>query len=499
MSDARKKILIIGAGPGGLTAGMILASRGFDVHIFEKEKIVGGRNAEIVQDGFIFDVGPTFLMLKDMLDDVFARSGESSEDYMRFTRLNHMYQLAYEDFNFDVYDDAVRMKAEIKKHFPGEEAGFDRFMARESVRFEKIKPFLARNYTSVRDFLDLNVIKTLPQIPLGKSLFEYLGNYFKAEKLRLAFTFQAKYIGMSPFACPAFFVILSYIEHAFGIYHVEGGLSKISKAMAAVVEKKGGTIHLNSPVSQVLLEGKKAVGVTLKNGEKVYADEVVLNADFAHAATHLFPEGVLKKYSPEKIAKKGYSCSTFMIYLGIKGEYPDMKHHTIMFAKEYRKNVERIFKTLEVSEDFSFYVRNASVTDKTVAPEGMTNIYILVPVPNNASNIDWNKEKETFKNIVLNEVEKRTPIKNIREHIVTEKIITPLDWEASGVYRGAVFSMAHSLDQMLMFRPHNKFEEIDQMYLVGGGTHPGSGLPTIYQSGMIAADLISEKYDQKKD
>ena len=490
-NDTKKKVIVIGAGPGGLTAAMILAHRGFDVEVIEKADRVGGRSAELSVGDFRFDTGPTFLMMKFVLDEMFREAGCESDDFLKCTRLDPMYRLMFEDFSMDISDNREKMKASIAEHFPGQEAGLDTLFEREAKRFEHIYPCLQKDYSSLKEFLHPTFLKAIPHIPFGRSIFEYLGKYFNAEKLRLAFTFQSKYLGMSPWECPGFFVILPYIEHAFGIWHVEGGLSKISTAMETVIKNNGGSIRLNTSVKQLLLDGRSVTGVLLENGEQVLADEVVINADFAHAMNTLVPEGVLNKYSPEKIAKKKYSCSTFMLYLGLDKVYDTIPHHTIVFAEKYRKNVGDIFDSLELSDDTSFYLRNSSLTDTTVAPEGKSGLYVLVPVANNHSHIDWDKEKERFREQVLDAIASRTPLTDIREHIEVERMITPKDWETQGVYLGATFNLAHSLDQMLYFRPHNKFEELDNCYLVGGGTHPGSGLPTIYQSGLIAANLIS--------
>lgn len=489
-------MIIVGAGPGGLTTAMILAHRGFDVEVFEKNGSVGGRNGEIDVDGFRFDIGPTFLMMKFVLDKVFEEAGVSVDDYLKFTRLDPMYRLVFDDFALDISDDPVKMKQEIAKYFPGSEAGLDRFLEREAKRFKAIYPCLEKDYSSWHAYLRPTFLKAIPYIPFGRSLFRYLGNYFNAEKLRLSFTFQAKYLGMSPWECPGFFIILPYIEHAFGIWHVEGGLSAISRAMAAAAERSGAKIHLNTPVKQIIVEGKSAKGVLLSDGREVRGDEMIINADFAYAMTHLVPSGVLKKYTPEKMARKRYSCSTFMLYLGVDKIYPDVPHHTIVFAKDYHANVEDIFKRFNLSQDTSVYVRNAAPFDPTTAPEGKSGLYILVPVANKKAKIDWNKEKQAFRDRVLDILESRTSLKDLRQHIVAERMITPDDWEQdANVYLGATFNLAHTLDQMLYLRPHNKFEELDHCYLVGGGTHPGSGLPTIYQSGRIAADMISKVYD----
>ena len=241
-------------------------------------------------------------------------------------------------------------------------------------------------------------------------------------------------------------------------------------------------------------EGKTVKGVRLENGEAVPGDVVIVNADFAHAMSHLVEPGILKKYSRENLRKREYSCSTFMIYLGVKKRY-DMDHHTVVFAKDYRTNVKNIFHDRILSDDLSFYVQNASVTDPTVAPEGKSTIYILVPIGNRLGATDWAKEKEPFKHKILDLVTRRTPMKDLRDQIEVERVLTPLDWEEKGrIYLGATFNLSHTFSQLLYLRPRNRFEELDNCYLVGGGTHPGSGLPTIYESARISSNLICRRH-----
>lgn len=493
MNTGKKHIVIVGAGPGGLTAAMILAKRGFEVDVYEKEATVGGRNAEMKAGPYRFDIGPTFLMMKFILDEMFSEAGRKTEAYLKTTRLPMMYRLAFSDMSLDISDDREKTKAEIARAFPGQEAGLDRFFAIEAKRFAAIYPCLQKDYSSLFAYLNPTFLKALPYIPLGSSLFSYLGNYFAPERLRLSFTFQAKYLGMSPWECPGFFIMLPYIEHRFGVFHVEGGLSKISQAMADVAKEHGARIHLSAPVQEIMLANKKATGVVLSDGTEVLADSVVVNADFAHAMETLVSDGVLKKYNKEKLAQKEYSCSTYMLYLGLD-TIPDLPHHTIFFADDYKKNVDDIFKRKTLSDDFSFYVRNASVLDKTLAPEGHSALYVLVPVPNQTSGIDWATQKSLMRAQVLKRLEGRAGIKNIEAHIKEEREITPAQWQSSGVYAGATFNLAHTLGQMLYLRPHNRFEELENLFLVGGGTHPGSGLPTIYESGRIAANLISRDH-----
>jgi len=491
----QKEIVIIGAGPGGLTAAMILAKRGFHVSVFEAQNQVGGRNGAFKLGPYSFDIGPTFLMLKPILDEVFEEAGACCDELMDMRKLEPMYRLQFKDKYIEPTHGVEKMKAEIARAFPGQEEGYDQFFSREKARFNALYPCLQKSYHTWRSFLSPHLIKAVPHLALGKSLYDVMIKNFREEELALSFTFQAKYLGMSPWECPGMFAIIPYIEHAFGIYHPIGGLSRISDTMADTARKNGASIHLSSPVKKIIVRDGAARGVELENGEKIEADEVIINADFAYAASTLFPPGVLKKYSPKNLDKKKFSCSTFMLYLGLDTQY-DLPHHTVFFAEDYRKNVDDIFHLREPDSDLSVYVRNASVTDPTLAPEGHSAIYVLVPMPNLRSGTDWTEKKATFRDFILDIMETRGGMKNLREHIVEEKVMTPAGWRDDlNVYAGATFNLAHSWDQMINRRPRNKFEEVDNCYLTGGGTHPGSGLPTIYESGRIAANLISRKYN----
>jgi len=399
----KQKIIIVGAGPGGLTAGMLLAHRGFDVTIFEKRERCGGRNASFVlPGGFVFDLGPTFLMMKYVLDEVFAETGRKSSDYLSFTRLAPMYRLSFADKHIDMYDDQKRMRAEWERVFPDEVGGLEKFERRESKRLARLLPCLLKDYGSFTRLYDKDFLRAIPHFSIGRSLFDVLGDYFKSSDAKICFTFQSKYLGMSPWECPGAFGMIPYVEHRHGIYHVEGGLSKISDAMAKVVAEEGGKIRYGASVAEILFEGKRAVGVRLADGVEERADAVIVNADFGYALTHLVPDGAVPKYTHEKVAAKKYSCSTFMLYLGLSKRY-DLRHHTIVFAEEYRKNVGEIFSGKLSYPDFSFYVRDASVSDKTLAPEGKSALYVLVPVPNKqlGKDIDWAAETPRIRARVL--------------------------------------------------------------------------------------------------
>ena len=489
-----KHIVVIGGGPGGLTSAMILARRGFKVTLFEARDRVGGRSATLELGPYVFDTGPTFLMMKYILDQVFFEAGAACDRILDNRELEPMYRLAFDDRQMDISADHETMKCEIERCFPGHGHCLDDFFNQERKRFKRMLPCLQKSYHTLSSMLSQDLVRAAPYLAAGRSLFDVMHGLFKDEKLSLAFTFQAKYLGMSPWECPGLFAIIPYIEHAFGIYHPIGGLSRISEAMQEVAQNHGAEIRCDTPVKRILVTNGAARGVELEDGTKIEADDVVLNADFGHAVNNLFEPGVLRKYTPKAMERKRLSCSTFMLYLGLDKQYP-LAHHTVFFAEDYRTNVEKVFRGEQPSDDLSFYVRNASITDDTLAPDGHSAVYVLAPVPNLRGDMDWNSATSHYRDVLLSLMEKRAGMADLRQHIREEQIVSPVDWrDTYRVYAGATFNLAHNLTQMIYLRPRNKFEEVDNCYLVGGGTHPGSGLPTIYESGRIAANLLSRKH-----
>ena len=288
-NGGQKKVIVIGGGPGGVASALLLASRGIDVQLFEKQERIGGRTAAHEINGYRFDIGPTFLMMKSLLDRIFDEAGKKSEDYLDFVRLDPMYELRFDDEVFRSSDDNEQTKAEIERLFPGQSGGLDRFLKREKSRLKKLLPAFQHNFSSPVKALSPDLFPALPHLSLGSTVYDNLKKYFTDDKLALLFSFQSKYLGMSAWECPGAFAMLSYMEHEHGIFHTQGGLCEIPAAMAKAAEDCGAKIHLGTGVKQLILDGRKVSGVELDNGEKVFADSVVINADFAHAMTHLVP------------------------------------------------------------------------------------------------------------------------------------------------------------------------------------------------------------------
>lgn len=484
-----KDVIIIGAGPGGLAAAILLAASGVKVKVLERLPGVGGRTSLIEADGFKFDLGPTFFLYPRVLDEIFAAAGTSLRAEVEMVRLDPQYRIIFGNGGeIHATPDVARMEQQIAGIAPGDAPGFRRFLMENRDKLRRMEPCLETPFLGWQDLINMRLLKMLPMLRPHQSIDVYLRRFFRDPRIRLAFSFQSKYLGMSPFRCPSLFSILSFLEYEYGVFHPVGGCAAVTAAMARVAESLGVEIRTDSPVQEVLFEGRRAVGVRTASGEKK-ASAIVMNADFARSMARLVPDRLRRRWTDRKIARKKFSCSTFMMYLGIEGTF-DLPHHNIHIAADYARNLDEIENQHVLSDDPSFYVQNACVTDPTLAPRGMSSLYVLAPVTHQHPNVDWSRERERFRGKMLRQIAKAA-FTDVERRIRFERIITPADWDAKyEIHLGATFNLAHSLDQMLHLRPHNRFEDADGIYLVGGGTHPGSGLPVIFESARIATRLL---------
>lgn len=489
MSD---RVIIMGAGPGGLAAAMLLAARGVPVTVLERLDRVGGRSGSLKAGGFTFDTGATFFLYPRVLEEIFAACGRELRREVPLLPLDPLYRLVFEGGGeLDVTADAPAMEAAIARLAPADAPGYRRFMADNRRKLEAFRPVFESTFTGPHDLLRPAMLRALPLLRVGRSVDADLARYFADPRIRLAFSFQSKYLGMSPFRCPSLFTILAFMEHEHGVFHPRGGCGAVMERMAAVAQELGAEIRLGEPVEEILLEGRRAVGV--RTGRGVHrAAALVVNADFAQTMRRLVPDRLRRRWSDRRIAGKKFSCSTFMMYLGLEGRLDHLAHHTILLSRDYLGNVAAIEAGGAPPEQPSLYVQNACVTEPGLAPKGCSTLYVLVPVANHDGTVDWPGIQQRYRRTVLQRLA-AIGVEDVERRIRFERITTPLGWRDDlAIHRGATFNLAHSLDQMLHRRPHNRFEELDGVYLVGGGTHPGSGLPVIFESARIATRLLQQ-------
>jgi phytoene desaturase len=470
---------------------MLLAGAGYDVTVLERQSRIGGRTSTIGEHGFHFDLGPTFFLYPRVLESIFAAVGRNLHDEVPMVRLDPQYHLVFGGGGeLDATPDMARMEDAIAALSPGDAGHLRRFMHDNRLKMNEFRGILETAFLGWRDLLTPQLLRILPLLRPWLSLDGELKRYFNDPRIRLAMTFQSKYLGMSPFNCPSLFSILSFLEYEYGVFHPLGGCGAVSKVMAQAAENLGVTICLDDEVQEIHFKGRRAVAVRSSSGVH-QADAVVINADFARAMTRLVPDRLRHRWNDRSIDRKKFSCSTFMLYLGIEGRYDDLAHHTIYLASDYMENLRDIESRHVLSRDPSFYVQNACVTDPSLAPPGKSTLYILLPVTNQHPNVDWASEASRFRETALEQLVK-VGLDDVKSRIVYEQMITPAHWDQRyQIHRGATFNLAHNLSQMLHLRPHNRFEDLESVYLVGGGTHPGSGLPVIYESARITSRLVA--------
>jgi phytoene desaturase len=485
------KIIVIGSGFGGLSCAIRLQAGGHDVTILEKRDKLGGRAYVYEQDGFKFDGGPTIITAPWLIEEMFEASGKKIEDYVELVKLDTFYNIRWEDgtiFNYN--DDKANLLEQIRKIAPDETENYKRF-AKDlgeiyRVGFELIdKPF-----STVWDMV--KVVPEMIKLRSDRSVYQFASKYFRNEKLREAFSFHPLLIGGNPFKATSIYAMIHELEQKFGVWFAMGGTGALVKALGDLFLDAGGEIFTDAEVSEILINDGKAKGVKMKTGETLEADAVVSNADIAFTYLNLVPKRFRKKYTDEKVKKLNYSMSLFVIYFGTDKKYENMAHHEILLGARYRELLADIFDKKILAQDFSLYLHRPTATDASLAPEGCDSWYVLSPVPHLGADIDWRTKAKPYRDSIIEYLEKHY-MPELSKHIVSEHYIDPLHFEGTlNSYLGSAFSVEPTLMQSAYFRPHNKSEDIENLYFVGAGTHPGAGLPGVMSSGKIAANMIGK-------
>ena len=493
MRGKHKSIVIIGAGPGGLAAAMLLARSGLHVTLLERQSQVGGRTSTLAANGFRFDLGPTFFLYPKVLEAIFSAVGKNLWHELELIRLDPQYSLIFgAGGQLHATPDDNRMQQAISALCPADAPSFRRFMEDNRLKFQRFMPCLETPFLGWRDLFSRRMLDMLPSLRPRLSLDQELARYFSDPRIRLAFSFQSKYLGMSPYRCPSLFSILSFLEYEHGVYHPIGGCGAVTDCMARIAGELGVEIHLGEEVKEILFDGLKAVGV--RTARQAYpADALVVNADFARAMTRLVPDRLRGRWKDRQINRKRFSCSTFMLYLGIEGRYDHLGHHTIYLDEDYVRNLREI-EDLHVLSENALLLRPERLRHRPVS-RPTRHEHPLRPGAGDtpASECGLVARARPFPLARAGASAARSGSRTFESRIRFEHIITPADWDQRyEIHRGATFNLAHNLSQMLHLRPRNRFEDLEAVYLVGGGTHPGSGLPVIFESARITSRLLVE-------
>ena len=495
ISPTRSSAVVIGAGLGGLSAAMRLGSKGYSVTVIDRLDRVGGRGSSVTKNGFRFDLGPTILTVPQVFEKLWKDCGKDFAGDVELVPLDPFYEIRWQDGSrFQVRSSEEEMLAEVTRNFPKDLKGYCKFL--EDCEKRYVFGFEGLGRRPMNKIWDL--LKEIPgfiRLRADRSVYAHVSTRVKDPKLRMALSFHPLFIGGDPRNVTSMYILVSHLEKAFGVHYVKGGVQALADAMANVVKEQGGQVLLNSNVENITLSKQKADGVMLENGLKLNADIVVSNADPGWTYNKLLPNQK-KRWTEKKLKKSRWSMGLFVWYFGTKNtreKWQDVGHHTIMNGPRYRRLLADIFDRQFLADDMSIYLHRPSVTDPSVAPKGDDCFYALSPVPNlkTSNPINWSKELEGYKNKMRMVLEETIP--GFSDAIIEEHILTPKDFEERYLSPyGSGFSLEPRIFQSAWFRPHNVSEDIENLYLVGAGTHPGAGIPSVVTSSEVLSQLVSD-------
>ena len=490
--DRRPHAVVIGSGFGGLAAGVRLGARGYRVTILEKRDRLGGRAGVYRQDGFTFDAGPTIVTAPFLFEELWQLCGRRLADDVELRAVSPFYAIRFETGDtFHYTGDPAQMRAEVARFSPADVEGYERFMqASEAIfkiGFEQLGDV---PFSSWRDMA--KIVPAMAKLKSWHSVYGFVSGFIKDERLRTIFSFHPLLIGGNPFTATSIYCLIAFLERRWGVHFAMGGTGRLVTGLADLIEGQGGTVRTRAGVAEILVADGRATGVRLGNGETIAADVVVSNADSAATYKHLLPASVRKRWSDKRIDKSRYSMGLFVWYFGTKRRYENVDHHTILLGPRYRELLTDIFTRKRLAEDFSLYLHRPTATDPSLAPEGCDAFYVLSPVPHLGSGTDWSLMAEPYRKAIARKLS-ATLLPDLEANIVTSRIMTPQDFcdDLSSI-NGAAFGLEPVLTQSAWFRPHNSSEDIDNLYLVGAGTHPGAGLPGVLSSAKILDRVVPD-------
>ncbi|MGJ3230816.1 MAG: phytoene desaturase [Oceanicaulis sp.] len=490
--DQRPHAVVIGSGFGGLAAAVRLGARGYRVSVLEKLDAPGGRAYVFKDEGYVFDAGPTIITAPFLLEELWELAGRRMADDVDLREIDPFYGIRFDDGSvFHCSRDAEKMRAEVAKFSPEDVAGYERFMEKSrqifEIGFEKL------GHVPFHKLSDMaKIAPDLLRFSGHRSVHALVSQYVKNEKVRVALSFHPLLIGGNPYAASSIYCLISYLERQWGVHFVMGGTGALVTGLTGLIEGQGGTVRCNAEVEEILVEDGRARGVRLKGGETIASDIVVSNAEVGHTYKHLLSGTKRRRWSDTNVERARYSMSLFVWYFGTKTRFEEVDHHTIILGPRYKGLLDDIFRHKRLAEDFSLYLHRPTATDRSLAPEGHDAFYVLSPVPNLESGTDWTAMAEPYRQAIETRLEE-TLLPGLKDQVTVSRVMTPLDFEGRlNSMRGAAFGLEPVLTQSAWFRAHNKSEDVDGLYLVGAGTHPGAGVPGVLSSARVLDAVIPD-------
>ena len=484
--------VVIGSGFGGLAAAIRLGARGYRVTVLERLEQLGGRASVFRQDGFTFDAGPTIITAPFLLEELWQLAGRRLADDVELRALTPFYRVRFDDgATFDCTSDPAAMRAEVARFAPADVEGYEAFMrASEAiyrVGFEQLGHVDFGSWKTMA-----RIVPEMMRLRGYRSVWGLVSSFVRDPRLRVVLSFHPLLIGGNPFSATSIYAMIAFLEREYGVHFAVGGTGRLVEGMARLIRSQGGTLRCNAEVAEIEVSGGRACGVRLASGERVDADIVVSNACSAWTYRHLLPGAARHRWTDRRIERARYSMSLFVWYFGTKRRYDSVPHHTILLGPRYRELLVDIFKRKVLAEDFSLYLHRPTASDPSLAPPGCDAFYVLSPVPHLDAGIDWSQTAERYRSAIARHLS-RTLLPGLEDEIVTQRLMTPQDFQDRLLsFRGAAFGLEPVLTQSAWFRPHNRSEEVENLYLVGAGTHPGAGLPGVLSSARVLDSVVPD-------
>jgi len=489
-----RRAVIIGSGFGGLAAAIRLSVKGYQVQIYEKLDMAGGRAYVHKQDGFTFDAGPTIITLPYLIEELFTLCGKNMKDHIDLRLMSPFYRIRFDDgTHFDYSNDESSMLAEVAKFSPEDVQGFKNLMKASEQCFQLgFQDMGLIAFDSVT-----KIIKAMPKLMRMKawrSIYSMVSQHIKHPKLRIVMSFHPLLIGGNPFSVTCVYSLIHILENRWGVHSAMGGTGAIVQALVKLIKGRNIPIHYNAPVTRIRVEDGAAVGVELQSGEFVPADIVVSNGDAAWTYKHLIAPQHRTRWTDKRIAKGNYSSGLFVWYFGTNRQYKDVPHHMMVLGPRYKELLQDIFQNHHLAKDFSLYLYRPTATDPSLAPEGCDSFYVLSVVPNLSSGTDWPAVTEQYRQAIAT-VLQDSVLPNLNQHVVSSKICTPQDFQDRlWSYQGAGFGLEPVLTQSAWFRPHNRSEDVENLFMVGASSQPGAGVPSVLMSAKLLEEVVPHAF-----